>query len=237
MNTYLALHYFRLPPTQAQSFKKSLVLISSIMGYIDVPYNTGYGTSKFGVRGLFRSLRGEMHKVNARVNNIAPGYILTPLTQKVHRIQRPEEPSKATGYVLPWAPIEHVVDGVGRCAIDEQTNGECFLDGLYLAFALTLGKVEHLPSFLVVLLTWKRTSKPVMAVRSGQRCLRTKASQKCLVCFLRKAESFARIYAFRISTFLPSSRARPFVTCSCGHLESVNNAISLRWRFHIPLSS
>lgn len=94
------------------------------MGYIDVPYNTGYGTSKFAVRGLFRSLRGEVHKLNARINNIAPGYILTPLTQKVHQIERPEEPSKATGYVLPWAPIEHVVDGVGRCAVDEETDGE-----------------------------------------------------------------------------------------------------------------
>ncbi|CZT24754.1 uncharacterized protein RCC_10482 [Ramularia collo-cygni] len=123
INTYLALHYFRLPPTQPQSFKKSLVLISSIMGYIDLPYNTGYSASKFAVRGMFRSLRSQMYRLNARVNNIAPGYILTPLTQKVHQIERPDEPSKATGLVLPWAPIEYVVDGVGRCAVDEQTDG------------------------------------------------------------------------------------------------------------------
>lgn len=94
------------------------------MGYIDLPYNTGYAASKFAVRGMFRSLRSEMHRLNARVNNIAPGYILTPLTKKVHQIEGPEEVSKATGYVLPWAPIEYVVDGVGRCAVDEGTDGE-----------------------------------------------------------------------------------------------------------------
>lgn len=94
------------------------------MGYIDLPYNTGYAASKFGVRGLFRSLRGQMHKVNARVNNIAPGYILTPLTKQVHGIERVEEVSKATEYVLPWAPIEYVVDGVGRCTVDEGVDGE-----------------------------------------------------------------------------------------------------------------
>ena len=38
MSTYLALHYFRLPPKSGQeSFKKSLVLISSITGYLDLP--------------------------------------------------------------------------------------------------------------------------------------------------------------------------------------------------------
>jgi 5'-hydroxyaverantin dehydrogenase len=124
ISTYLALQYFRLPAAQPQTFTKSLVLISSMMGYIDGPYNTGYAVSKFGVRGLFCSLRSQAHKLNARINNVAPGYILTPLTQRVHEIERPDQPSKATGLVLPWASIDHVVDGVGRCAVDENTTGE-----------------------------------------------------------------------------------------------------------------
>lgn len=38
MSTYLALHYFRLPPKSGQqSFKKSLVLISSMTAYMDLP--------------------------------------------------------------------------------------------------------------------------------------------------------------------------------------------------------
>lgn len=125
ISTYLALHYFRLPaksgPTPA---KKSLVLISSLTAYMDLPYNTGYATSKYAIRGMFRSIRSQTHKVDARVNNIAPGYVLTPLTKKVHKIERIDEPSKATGRVLPWTPIEHVVDACGLCAVDEGTDGE-----------------------------------------------------------------------------------------------------------------
>ena len=125
MNTYLALHYFRLQTTDTtpQPFKKSLILISSMTAYIDLPYNTGYSVSKYGIRGLFRSIRSQVHKVNARVNNIAPGYVLTPLTQKVHRIERAEEVSKATGTVLPWAKVGSVVEAVGRCAVDEGVDG------------------------------------------------------------------------------------------------------------------
>lgn len=124
MSTYLALHYFRLPSQSSNPApKKSLVLISSMTGYMDLPYNTGYATSKYGIRGLFRSIRADGKKVNARINNIAPGYVLTPLTKKVHRIESIEEPSKATGYVLPWTPIETVIDAVGQCAVDEGTDG------------------------------------------------------------------------------------------------------------------
>ena len=40
ISTYLALHYFRLPAkTGQQQFKKSLILISSLTGYMDLPYN------------------------------------------------------------------------------------------------------------------------------------------------------------------------------------------------------
>ncbi|KAK3708659.1 hypothetical protein LTR37_011381 [Vermiconidia calcicola] len=124
ISTYLALHYFRLPAKSGQqSFKKSLALISSMTGYMDLPYNTGYATSKYGVRGMFRSIRDMGGKVNARINNIAPGYVLTPLTKKVHQIDDPSQPSKATGFVLPWTPIEHVVDACGQCAVDEGTDG------------------------------------------------------------------------------------------------------------------
>ncbi len=72
---------------------------------------------------MFRSIRKAVDKVGARVNNVAPGYVLTPLTKKVHQIEDPKEPSKATGHVLPWTPIEYVVDACGLCAVDEGTDG------------------------------------------------------------------------------------------------------------------
>ena len=94
------------------------------MGYIDLPYNTGYAISKYGVRGLFRSIRGQTQEFGVRVNNILPAYVLTPLTKKVHKIEEPGEVSRATGRVLPLADIKHVVGAVGLCAVDEGVDGE-----------------------------------------------------------------------------------------------------------------
>lgn len=125
MSTSLALHYFRLPTTSAQAAqtKKCLVLVSSMTGYIDLPYNTDYSVSKYAIRGLFRSIRSQAHRVNCRVNCLLPGYILTPLTKKVHQIDDPSEPSKATGFVLPWAPISYVVDACVRSVVDDDLDG------------------------------------------------------------------------------------------------------------------
>ncbi|KAK3117638.1 hypothetical protein LTR53_000766 [Teratosphaeriaceae sp. CCFEE 6253] len=125
---YLAMHYFRmpLPESTTPQPKKSLVLVSSMMGYVDCTYNTDYGVSKYGVRGLFRSLRSQAYKLNMRVNNIAPGYVLTPLVQRVHGIERPDQPSKAAGRVLPWTPIEHVVAATCHCAVAADVEGRTF---------------------------------------------------------------------------------------------------------------
>lgn len=125
LSTYLAMHYFRLPAQDGLTpqYKKSLILISSIMGYVDCTYNTDYGSSKYGVRGLFRSLRSQAYKLNMRVNNIAPGYVLTPLVKRVLGIERQEEPSKAAGWVVPWTPIEHVVAATCHCAVAEEVDG------------------------------------------------------------------------------------------------------------------
>ena len=131
-SAYLSLYYMRLPPATSSPQHppdkapgtKSLIFVSSMMGYIDLPYNTGYAISKYGVRGLFRSIRGQAGRFGVRVNNILPAYVLTPLTKKVHKIEEPGEVSKATGRVLPWADIEHVVGAVGLCAVDEGVDGE-----------------------------------------------------------------------------------------------------------------
>lgn len=91
---------------------------------MDQAYTTAYPASKHGVRGMFRSIRSEVHKVNARVNNIAPGFILTPLTMGNHGITSPDQPSKLLGAVLPWAPVEYAVEAAARCAVDDSLDGK-----------------------------------------------------------------------------------------------------------------
>ncbi|KAK3647589.1 hypothetical protein LTR22_013643 [Elasticomyces elasticus] len=121
--SYLAMHYFRLPTQDKsiQQYKKSLILVSSMMGYVDGTYNTDYGISSMASVDC-----SEAYKLNMRVNNIAPGYVLTPLVKRVHGIERPEEVSKAAGRVLPWTPIEHAVAATCHCAVSEDIDGRTF---------------------------------------------------------------------------------------------------------------
>ncbi|KIW47732.1 uncharacterized protein PV06_00397 [Exophiala oligosperma] len=80
-SSWLALYYMRLRSKvpSAESFSKSLILVSSLAGYSDMPGNTDYNAAKFGVRGIFRGLRHTTSSMNVRVNLVAPFWIDTPL--------------------------------------------------------------------------------------------------------------------------------------------------------------
>lgn len=58
---------------------KSIVLVGSSAGYRHLPGRPDYTTLKWGIRGLFRSLRHELHPVGVRVNLLAPTFVPTPL--------------------------------------------------------------------------------------------------------------------------------------------------------------
>ncbi|KAF2187372.1 NAD(P)-binding protein [Zopfia rhizophila CBS 207.26] len=101
---YLALHYFRLPPpANTTPFKKAIVLIASIAGYIGYPESTTYSMSKFGVRGL----------LHIRINLVAPWFIKTSMTMGLR------EQMNHFGF----APIENVIDAVLRLGADEKVTG------------------------------------------------------------------------------------------------------------------
>jgi len=69
----LALHYF---PRQKESHDRCLIFSSSLAGYADHPGAPQYCASKWGIRGVMRALRSAMPKIGARVNVIAPWYVL-----------------------------------------------------------------------------------------------------------------------------------------------------------------
>src|SRR6201999_3485017 len=54
--TNLALYYFKKFPGQKES-DKQIIFVSSMAGYSSMTGTSGYCTSKWGVRGLFRALR------------------------------------------------------------------------------------------------------------------------------------------------------------------------------------
>ena len=125
-SAYLALNYFRLPslnpqPTDNPSSpaKKSLIFINSLAGYLDFARHTTYNVSKFGARGLFRSIRSETKRAGARCNMIAPWLVKTPMTQMLQH----KFPMEGKG--VSWARAEDVVECVGRVAIDSNVDGKC----------------------------------------------------------------------------------------------------------------
>ncbi len=78
-----------LAPLRAN--KGRIVNIGSIQSFVHLrtPSSPAYTTSKHGVLGFTKALAAELGKDGVRVNAIGPGFIETPLNEKVRR-ERPE---------------------------------------------------------------------------------------------------------------------------------------------------
>lgn len=61
----------------------SIVLVTSVAGLKGVAGQTNYCASKAGVIGFMRALSREVARMNIRVNALAPGYIDTPMLDKI----------------------------------------------------------------------------------------------------------------------------------------------------------
>jgi NAD(P)-dependent dehydrogenase (short-subunit alcohol dehydrogenase family) len=70
---------------QLRATKGRVVNIGSIQSFMHVrtPNSPAYTTSKHGVLGFTRALAAELGKDSVRVNAIGPGFIETPLNEKV----------------------------------------------------------------------------------------------------------------------------------------------------------
>ncbi|XP_055989181.1 LOW QUALITY PROTEIN: dehydrogenase/reductase SDR family member 2, mitochondrial-like [Sorex fumeus] len=107
-----ALLLSRLLPHMEKRGGGSVVLVSSIVGYLSVPKLGVYNTSKTALLGLTKSLAMELAPKNIRVNCLVPGIINTDFVQvKKHRpnlmsefkevfgMQRFGEPEECAGIV------------------------------------------------------------------------------------------------------------------------------------------
>ena len=102
--TYLGVR--AVVPVMKAARSGSIVNISSVEGMRGDAGLHGYVASKFGVRGLTKSLAVELGADGIRVNSVHPGFVLTPMTERLdvtlQRIPlgRPAVPDDLVGAVL-----------------------------------------------------------------------------------------------------------------------------------------
>ncbi|MDC7123550.1 glucose 1-dehydrogenase [Cellulomonas fimi] len=70
-------------PGMTAAGRGSIVNISSVEGMRGDAGLHGYVASKFGVRGLTKSLAVELGPAGIRVNSVHPGFVVTPMTERL----------------------------------------------------------------------------------------------------------------------------------------------------------
>lgn len=73
--------YFAIPHVKRSH--GSLVAISSLTGLRGIPSYAMYGASKFAIQGLYESLRVELRPARVHVGVVSPGFVDTPLRERV----------------------------------------------------------------------------------------------------------------------------------------------------------
>ncbi len=73
--------YFAIP--HVKQTRGVLVAVSSLTGKRGIPSYSIYSASKFAVRGLYESLRLELAGSGVHVGVVSPGFVATPLRQRV----------------------------------------------------------------------------------------------------------------------------------------------------------
>jgi NAD(P)-dependent dehydrogenase (short-subunit alcohol dehydrogenase family) len=117
--------YFAIP--HVKRTRGSLVALSSLTGKRGVPSYAVYGASKFAVQGLYEALRIELGRDGVHVGVVSPGFVDTPLRDRVIGPdgqvwrQPPQPPFRV------W-PVEKCVDRVIRVLVKRRR--QALLPGL-----------------------------------------------------------------------------------------------------------
>lgn len=119
LTSHAALWAFKNHPGNDVSWSKHIVYVSSLAGYSSMTLVQDYAGSKWGVRGIFRALRGAPGVLGdnmpaVRCNLIAPSWVRTPMTKEfvdtVEKLGMPiAEPEDAAWIVMRMCADQKVI--------------------------------------------------------------------------------------------------------------------------------
>lgn len=79
-------------PVMKQKGKGSIILTSSVQGLAAIGGTTAYTTSKHALVGMMKGASLELAPHNVRVNAVHPGFVATPMMDRIHTAVIPENP-------------------------------------------------------------------------------------------------------------------------------------------------
>lgn len=126
-------------PYMVMTGSGSIINVTSIGSVLGFPQNPGYVASKGGLRMLTKALALDLAEKNIRVNNLAPGYIRTGMTEKSYSDPGSNEERLRRMIIPRWGQPDDLVGAAIFLAADASsyvTGQDLFVDGGWTAKGL-----------------------------------------------------------------------------------------------------
>jgi NAD(P)-dependent dehydrogenase (short-subunit alcohol dehydrogenase family) len=131
-----------LPPFLAMRFgaehllaaaRASVIVISSMYGLVGQKERAGYCAGKHGVIGLVKSAALDFAEKSVRVNAICPGFIETPLSLEVVKLEPDPEASLRAKRLMHAIPRPGKLEEIGEFAVYLASDLSAFMTGQAVA--------------------------------------------------------------------------------------------------------
>ena len=102
-----------------KNHKGSIINLSSVTGpMVADPGEVAYATTKSAILGFTKSLAAELVEDDIRVNAIMPGYIRTPMVEKMAKVSSPEDPESVIKGIADAIPMKRMgtIEEIGELA-------------------------------------------------------------------------------------------------------------------------